>query len=142
MHSETTIVEIIRERQRAMRRELDRRGVAMKVVSQDSGIGYSTLLTYFPADQLKQPNQIPASAIFALAGAIPDDILSLLLPTGRLIVSVPEEIDHDTFAELARDYIGAKHDAHHVDSPAGREIAPCEDETLNAKAARLRAVSR
>ena len=40
--------DIIRERQLAIRRELDRRGIALKVVSYDSKIPYPTLLTYFP----------------------------------------------------------------------------------------------
>jgi hypothetical protein len=86
MHDESEIVGVIRQRQAAMRREMDRRQIAMKVVSQDSGISYSTLLTYFPADPLKQPVQIPGSAIFALTGHLPADILSLLLPTGHVIV--------------------------------------------------------
>jgi hypothetical protein len=135
-------VDVIRERQKAMRRELDRRHILMKIVAQDSGLSYSTLLAYFPENPEKVPTQIPGSAIFALAGAIPDDILSMLLPTGRLIVAVPEEIDHDAFAALARDYIGAKDDAHHVDSPAGRELSDCEDDRLNEKAAQLRAVGQ
>lgn len=140
MADESKIVAVIRDRQKAIRRELDRRQISMKVVSQDSGIGYATLLTYFPADEKKQPVQISGSAIFALAGAIPDDVLSLLMPTGRLVVSAPEEMDHDTFASLCRAYVGAKDDAHHIDSPAGREISDCEDDKLNTKAARLQAV--
>ena len=60
MPHESRIVDIIRERQKAMRREMDRRGIAMKAVSMDSGIGYDALLTYFPADALK----VPTSALF------------------------------------------------------------------------------
>lgn len=140
MHPEPTIVEVIRDRQKAIRRELDRRLIHMKAVAQDSGIDYTTLLTYFPARADKVPAQIPGSVIFALAGAIPDDVLSLLMPTGHLIISVPEDMDHDTMADLAADYMRAKADAHHVDSPAGREIAPCEEGVLSAKAALLRSV--
>ena len=43
--------EIVRTRQSAIRRELDRRGIALKVISFDSGISYSTLLTYLPCRQ-------------------------------------------------------------------------------------------
>lgn len=139
MHDESRIVGIIRERQSAMRREMDRRGIAMKAVSQDSGISYGTLLTYFPADPAKQPAQIPGSAIFALTGHLPADILSLLLPNGHLIVQAPEEIDHDQVAEAFHDYLQAKERAHHPDSPAGREIAPCEDNVLRGKFARAKA---
>lgn len=139
---ESTIVGVIRERQKAIRRELDRRRTSMKAVSQDSGIGYATLLTYFPADELKQPNQIPGSAIFALAGAIPDDLLSLLMPSGFIVVRVPEEIDHDDIETACRDFLATKGQAHHPESPGGREIAPSEDENLSRKAARLQAVGR
>lgn len=133
MHDESSIVRIIRERQAAMRREMDRRGIAMKVVSQDSGIPYSTLLTYFPADPHAVPAQIPGSAIYALTGHIPADILSLLLPSGHVVVQVPEEIDHDEIAEAMHDFLRAKERAHHPESPAGREIAPCEDSELRGK---------
>lgn len=140
MHSVSKIVDIIRERQKAMRRELDRRNACWKVIALDSGVDYTTLLTYFPARADKVPVQIPGSVIFALAGAIPDDILSLLMPTGYLIHQVPEHIDHDVMADLAADYVRAYTGAHQADSPAGREIAPCEDEILSDKAARLRSV--
>jgi hypothetical protein len=139
MHDESKIVGIIRERQAAMRREMDRRGIAMKVVSQDSGISYSTLLTYFPADQYKTPVQIPGSAIYALTGHLPPDILSLLLPTGHVIVKAPEEINHDEIADAMADYLAEKQHAHHPDSPDGREIAECEDNILRGKFALVRA---
>jgi hypothetical protein len=133
MHDESKIVDIIRDRQLAMRREMDRRGIAMKVVSQDSGIGYSTLLTYFPADPMARPAQIPGSAIYALAGHIPPDILSLLLPVGHVIVKAPEAINHDEIAEAMHDFLQAKERAHHPDSEAGREIGPGEDNVLRGK---------
>lgn len=142
MSDDSTIVSVIRERQAAIRRELDRRQIPMKVVAQDSGIQYATLLTYFPADERKQPHQIPGSAIFALAGAIPDDLISLLLPSGFLIVRLPEEIDHDSFAAMVNDYQAAKEEAHRVDSPAGRDLADCELEKLDSKVARIRAAGQ
>jgi hypothetical protein len=139
MHDESEIVGVIRQRQAAMRREMDRRQIAMKVVSQDSGISYSTLLTYFPADPLKQPVQIPGSAIFALTGHLPADILSLLLPTGHVIVKAPEVINHDEIAEAMHDFLQAKERAHHPESEDGREIGPNEDNVLRGKFARVAA---
>ena len=133
MHDESRIVGIIRERQLAMRREMDRRGIAMKVVSQDSGIPYATLLTYFPADPLKQPTQIPGSAIYALTGNLAPDILSLLLPSGHVIVKAPEEINHDEIAEAMHDFLTTKERAHHPESEAGREIGPGEHQSLREK---------
>lgn len=139
MHDESRIVGIIRERQLAMRREMDRRGIAMKVVSQDSGIPYATLLTYFPADALKQPAQIPGSAIFALTGNLAPDILSLLLPVGHVIVKAPEAINHDEIAEAMADYLNEKQHAHRPESEAGRDIGPNEDNVLRVKFGKVKA---
>lgn len=135
MTPESEIVDIIRDRQAAMRREMDRRRIAMKIVAQDSGLSYSTLLTYFPADANKTPVQIPGSVIFALTGHAPADILSLLLPSDFIIVQVPEGVDHDQIAEAVSDYLHEKNAAHHPLSEAGREIGPREDETLRGKLA-------
>lgn len=141
-NDESTIVEVIRDRQRAIRRELDRRQISMKVVSQDSKIGYSTLLTYFPADETKTPAQIPGSAIYALFGAIPDDLMSLLLPTGWLVVRAPEEVDHDEMADLMADYLQTKQAAHRADSPGGVAIIDSEDALLDEKVAKITATGR
>lgn len=130
MHDESTIVAIIRARQAAIRRELDRRQIAMKAVALDSGINYTTLLTYFPADAFKTPAQIPGSAIYALAGHIPADLMSLLLPDGFQVVRAPEDINHDEIAEVMSDYLAKKQHAHHPESPEGREISACEDNVL------------
>jgi len=137
MHDESKIVSIIRARQCAMRREIDRRGIAMKVIAMDSGIPYATLLTYFPADKDKSPVQIPGSVIYALTGVLPADILSLLLPVGHVIVRAPEAIDHDEVAEAVQDYLLAKERAHHPDSPGGREISDCEANVLTGKFLRV-----
>lgn len=130
MISGSNIVSIIKDRQCAMRRELDRRGIALKAVSFDSGIPYSTLLSYFPEEGGKEPAQLPASAQYLLCGVIPDDVLSLLLPSDRKIVRVPEDIDHDEMASAMRQYLAAKDATHHPESPAKRDIADCEDQHL------------
>lgn len=141
MHPESKIVDIVRERQKAMRREYDRRGIAMKVVAMDSGLNYETLLTYFPADRDKVPVQIPGSAIYALTGNVPPDILSLLLPAGHVVVRVPESVDHDEISALVQDYLKTKEDAHRPESECGRDLGPAEDQTLRGKVAHLRAVA-
>lgn len=128
---------IIRQRQLVMRREMDRRGIALKAVSFDSGMPYATLLSYFPAEGSRDPAVMPVSALYCLVGALPDDILSLLLPDGRLIVCAPESIDHDEIADACRDYLRTKDHAHRPDSPAGRDIAECEDNVLRGKFARV-----
>lgn len=133
---------IVRGRQLAMRREIDRRGIALKAVSYDSGIPMPTLLSYFPGGE-REPSVLPATALFKLlAGdALPHDVLSLILPDGEQIVRAPEEIDHDEMERVARDYLAAKGAAHHPDSPDGREISDCEDRDLDQRAARLVAVA-
>lgn len=135
--------DIVRLRQSAIRRALDRRGIALKVVAMDAQISYSSLLSYLPLDEGDKPAMMPMGVVYALAEskAIPDDLLSLLLPTGCMIVRVPEAIDHDEVEALARDYLAAKGKAHHPESPAGREISDCEDNDLDQRAARLRAVA-
>jgi len=135
--------EIVRQRQSAIRRELDRRGIALKAVSFDSGLSYSTLLSYLPQEGGDKPAMMPMSAVYALAEskAIPDDLLSLLLPAGCLIVRAPEEIDHDEIEQAARDYLAAKGKAHHPESEAGRELGPNEMRDLTMRAVTLKAVA-
>lgn len=133
---------IVRGRQLAMRREIDRRGIALKAVSYDSGIPMPTLLSYFPGGE-REPSVLPATALFKLlaGNALPHDILSLILPDGEQIVRAPEDIDHDELEAACRDYLAAKGKAHHPDSPDGREISSCEDDALDAKAAHILAVA-
>lgn len=140
MPDNSNIVDVLKARQSQMRREMDRRGLSMKGVSFDSRIPYSTLLSYFPDEKAKAPPALmPVSAQYMLCGAVPDDILSLLLPDGRLIVQAPAQIDHDDVAEAFHDYLQTKERAHHPESEAGREIGPTEDNVLRGKFARVRA---
>lgn len=137
MHDNSTIVHAVKERQKAMRRELDRRQMSMKAISMDSGIPYSTLLSYLPADQYADPHLMPVSAQYALCGCVPDDILSLLLPDGRRIVCAPEELDRDELEREFREFLRIKGEAHHPESPAGREISDCEADALDGKVAQI-----
>lgn len=128
---------IVKQRQLAIRREMDRRGIALKVLAQDSRVPYSTLASYFPADRQADPAQIPGGVIYALCSALPGDLLSLLLPDGFQIVRAPEDVDHDDLAAGMHDYLQAKTAAHHPDSPAGPAISDCEREGLDARVAHL-----
>ena len=135
---------IVRDRQAAIRRQMDDRRISIKQVQYDGQWDSpSTVLSYFPADRDKTPATMSVASLFRLleTGALPADLLSMLLPTGFQIVRAPEEIDHDEMERVARDYLAAKGAAHHPDSPGGREISACEDDALDAKAARLRAVA-
>jgi hypothetical protein len=90
---------IMRGIQRVIREQLDERGIALKVVSAGSGIPYATLCSYFPGNERgsaeKQPAQLPGGAIYALCGAIPNDLLNLLFPDGWALVQVPTDADYD-----------------------------------------------
>lgn len=134
---------IIRERQGFIRRELDRRNIPMKAVAGDSGIPYPTLLTYFPQDRDKEAVQIPGGAIYSLVygKAMPDDLLSMLLPDGAQIIRASEDIDHDAVANMAHEYLAEKTAAHHPDSPDGPALSNCEKIKLSEKAAGLKAVA-
>lgn len=133
-------VVIVRERQLGIRREIDRRGIALKIVAADSRIPYETLLTYFPQEGSREPAQIPGGAIYSLCEgeALPADLLSLLLPNGWQVVRVPEGIDHDKVAELGADYLTAKNASHHPESEAGRDIGPHEAAALTRKLVQLK----
>lgn len=130
---------IVKQRQLAIRRQLDKRGIALKVVAMDSGLSYSTLGSYFPIDENADPAQMPTGVLYDLCGHIPDDLLSLMLPVGRQIVRLPDDLDHDALSDLAADYLSAKAAAHKADSPAGVDIAPCEKDVLDRKVVALRA---
>lgn len=130
---------IVKRRQKDIRRELDRRGIALKVVAMDTGLSYSTLASYFPVDKDADPAQMPTGVLYDLIGHVPDDLLSLLLPVGRQIVALPDDLDHDALSDLAADYLTTKAAAHKADSPAGVDIAPCEKEALDRKVVALRA---
>jgi len=109
----------------------------LKGISLESGIPYSTLRSY--AGHSGEPAEMPVSALYKLIGVIPNELLSLLLPEGQRIVTVPENVDHDEIAEAFHDYLATKERAHHPDSPAGREIADCEDNILRGKFAQVKA---
>lgn len=128
---------IMRERQLAARREIDRRGIALKAVSLDSTIPYPTLLSYFPAG--REPAVIPMSAVYLLADnrALPFDVLNLLMPAGVALVQVPEGIDYDELADAFADFLKTKNDFHHPDSECGRDIGPREADTLAGKVVAL-----
>lgn len=136
----TDETDIVRERQRLIRREMDRRGISIKAVQLDGGWETSsTVLSYFPADRDKEPAVMSVAAYHRLLsrGALPADLLSLLLPDGFAVVRVPEGIDHDEIAAGFQDYLAAKGRAHHPDSPAGRDIADCERSELDRKVVML-----
>jgi hypothetical protein len=139
MPSEKSIIDQMLDRQQRMFRiaqDPTRYGLTLKMIAADADLGYDSVRNYAAGE-----TQMPVYALAALVGVIPDELLSLLLPTGRQIVAVPDDIDHDAIAEACQDFLRAKAEAHREDSPEKRDIASCERATLNVKAARLKAVA-
>lgn len=135
---------IVRERQKLIRREIDRRKITIKAVQLDGGWeDPSTVLSYFPADKAKQPAGMSVSALHRLLDtkALPAELLSLLLPEEFAIVRKPEGLDLDEFEALLREFLAAKGAAHHPESECGREIGPGENVVLLSKAAKVKAAA-
>ena len=116
-----------------------RNGLTLKAISLDSGIPYNTIRSY--SGNSGEITEMPVSALRKLVGVVPDELLSLLLPEGRLIVQVSAGVDHDDIAPVLHRYLNDKTAAHHPDSPGGRDIAPCEDATLRGHLAVVRAAA-
>jgi hypothetical protein len=130
-----TIVEQMRERQKRMFRvamDPARYGLTLKAIEIDSGIPYASLRNYASGDTI-----MPITAVDALTGVVPDELLSLLFSGNRAIVQVPEEIDHDELADAFADYLHEKNAAHHPASEAGRDLGPNETANLNNKVVHL-----
>ena len=131
---------IVRDRQKLIRREMERRHIAIKAVQLDAGWETpSTVLSYFPGDPDKVPATMSVAALYRLlkTNALPVDLLSLLLPDGFQIVRAAEDIDHDELCDWAESYVATKTKAHRADSPLGPEIAPCEKNELDGKVCAL-----
>jgi len=137
MATDSEIPHCTKATQERIFRIAQRNGLTLKAISLDSGIPYSTLRSY--AGNNGETAEMPVSALCKLTGVVPDELLSLLLPDGRAIVQVPEDIDHDELATAMTDWLATKNQAHHPESPAGRDIAPCEDNVLRGKFAKVKA---
>lgn len=111
-----------------------RYGLTLKLIAADADLDYDSVRNYAAGK-----TTMPITALFALIDVIPDELLSHLLPEGRSIVRVPEQLDHDQVCEAMQEYLHEKAKAHRPDSPGGRDIAPCEDNVLRGKFAKVAA---
>lgn len=136
MALERDIPAIIRETQERVFRICQANGLTLKAISLDAGIPYSSLRSY--AGNSGATSIMGIDVLYQLVGVVPNELLSLLLPSGNAIFTVPDDVDHDEIEEMARDYLATKAKAHRADSPEGPAVAACERNTLNGKVARLR----
>lgn len=139
MPTDKTIIEQMLDRQRRVFRiaqDPARYGLTLKLIAADAQLGYDSVRNYASGD-----TQMPLTALYALVGVIPDELLSLLLPDGRQIVAVPANMDPDQVESACRDFLADKGKAHHPESPAGREISDCEAAALSKRVAHIVAVA-
>ena len=54
--------------------------------------------------------------------------------------AIPDGIDFDEYETLAREWLRTKGEAHHHESPAGRDLSDCEKAALSGAMAKLKAV--
>jgi hypothetical protein len=101
-------------------------GLTLKAISLDSGLGYTTVQSYAKGEAV-----MSIAGLFKLVGVVPDELLSLLLPDGRSIVSVPDNIDHDALCQWAEGYVARKMAAHRKDSECEEQIGPGEQAELD-----------
>jgi hypothetical protein len=132
--------EIMRARQMAVRREMDRRRLLLKTVAADSGLSLSTLASHFPLDGT--PAVMSVATLFQLleTRALPTDLAAWLLPGGLDIVEVPDGVDHDNLAAACTQYLTQYAAARHPAGEAGIAIGPREAGDLTGAAVRLRSV--
>ena len=118
----------ILDRQRRMFRiaqDPTRYGLTLKMIAADSGLGLDSVRNYAAGETM-----MPLFALDALVDVLTDELLSLLLPTGRAIVQVPEEVNHDEAAAGMLAYLADKADSHRPESENGRDIGPNEHARL------------
>lgn len=138
MAHDCTITDAVKMRQKLMFRlaATEKYGsITHKMVHYETGLSTSIIGQYARGETAMG---LPAALkIRKVVGA---ELFSLLFEDGDHLIEVSDDIDHDTLSTGCIDYAHAWMRARQPDSPAGVEIAPCEDKELKAHAAKLQAV--
>jgi hypothetical protein len=109
-------------------------GLTLTEISGKANIPYQNVKLYAGGH-----NAMSIATLLKLVGVIPDDLLSrIFAPVERQLASSQCEFDHDAMGADCIEYGSKLQRARSPNSPAGVEIAPCEDADLRAHAARLR----
>ena len=130
MQADCAITQTMKRAQITVFAQAAKLGITHKVIHYDTGMSLSAIGQYARGE-----TAMGGPCLIKLIGVIPDDLLSLLLPDGRLIVKAPVHVDHDEVIGAMTDYFAEKQRAHHPESECGREIGPIEHTTLCAKLA-------
>ena len=109
-------------------------GTAWKVLASHTGVPEASLHSYGRADA---PAAMPVAVLARLCGAVPEALLSLLLPDGWALVRVAELSDPAALASGALEYLGLYSAARH---PAVllKQIKPRNELAATPRAARSR----
>lgn len=112
---------------------------SIKTIASELGWERSTLDAYFPPNPDTRPTKLPLSALWDIleSGALPADLTALLMPDGFTMARIPEDMDHDEFAEACASFLERKAQAHRADSPAGPALSPCEIRDLDERRAQI-----
>ena len=105
---------------------------AIKVLESRAGWKDGRFARYFPANRDEKPTQLPAGALHTLIRreVLPAELLSLLVPDGVALVAIPKRIDLDELERRCLAFLTRKHEAHTLESPAGRDLSDCETAEL------------
>lgn len=137
MATDDRITFLVLEAQQRIFRLAERdHGLSLKALSLDSGMPYNTIRSYAGGASV-----MPVPALLKLVGVIPDELLSQMLEPVRrhLAENDSDDGDHDTLASNCIEFVGKHSRARHPASPAGTDIAPCEDKDLRETRQQLRA---
>lgn len=138
MPRRTSAVQDIISRQERMLRLAERdHDLTLEVLAQETGIPKGTLNSY------KKGVAMPQFAFALLCEVIPDDLTSLLLPTGKYVSSEePEGGDLDALAREAAGFNVEYLEAHHPGSEGGTTVTPRERQNLKDRARRMSTTAR
>ena len=120
----------MRDRQRRVFRiacDPRRYGLTLQLIADEAGLGYDSVRNYANGE-----TTMPITALDALIGVVPDELLSHLLPGDRMIVRVPEDVDFDEAARGMHRFLAAKSEAHCPESECGEAIGPNESQDLRS----------
>lgn len=112
---------------------------SLNTIASELGWHRNTLDSYFPASPDTKPTKLPLWALWNIleSGALPADIAALLAPDGFTFAPIPQDMNHDEFAEACSTYLDRKAQAHRADSPAGPALSDCEISDLDERRAQI-----
>lgn len=135
MARDCTITSKLKRRQEAMFLEAANRGITQKELHYATGLSLSIIGQYARGE-----TAMGMPAALKVRQVVGAELFTMLFDDGDYLVEASKGLDHDDLAAGCIEYASAHAQARHPNSPAGVDIAECEEETLNGKAAKLHAI--